>query len=357
MERASSSSTAAPWPSDSGRTTTGRCPLCGWEESGVTVALIFEHASRCRERRFEMLQRQAEERIAGSLPPQWQRQGDRQYRRENLQYRPKSKPSSVSASDVDQKSEGKVEPAAEEKQAENVRKAKEAAAKEAKPRKAISIQEYLKPEDGSEYVPPTPPRRPQNGGYRGGRGNGAYNGCSSRDSSSECRVYNAGRGHNSIVFHNAEAKANANDSGAPRRVEGYNGEHRQGGYHLPARWQGGYYQERRDACNGDRREQGRYNGGGRGNGGYQERRDAYNGNRQEQGRYNGGRGNGYQQHQDGYNGYRGGYYNSGRGNGGYHQGGNYRQRQAPKPKEEDKVVITEADFPALGGASHAQSQA
>ena len=65
MERASSSSTAAPWPSDSGWTTTGRCPLCGWEESGVTVALIFEHASRCRERRFEMLQRQAEERIAG----------------------------------------------------------------------------------------------------------------------------------------------------------------------------------------------------------------------------------------------------------------------------------------------------
>lgn len=120
--------------------------------------------------------------------------------------------------------------------AENVRKAKEAAAKEAKPRKAISIQEYLKPEDGSEYVPPTPPRRPQNGGYRGGRGNGAYNGCSSRDSSSECRVYNAGRGHNSIVFHNAEAKANANDSGAPRRGEGYNGERRQGGYHLPARW-------------------------------------------------------------------------------------------------------------------------
>lgn len=133
------------------------------------------------------------------------------------------------------------------------------------------------------------------------------------------------------------------------RQDGYNGE----------RWdqQGGYYQERRDACNGDRREQGRYNGGGRGNGGYQERRDAYNGNRQEQGRYNGGRGNGYQQHQDGYNGYRGGYYNSGRGNGGYHQGGNYRQRQAPKPKEEDKVVITEADFPALGGASQAQSQA
>ncbi|XBI28883.1 hypothetical protein VPH35_053006 [Triticum aestivum] len=174
--------------------------------------------------------------------------------------------------------------------AENVRKAKEAAAKEAKPLKAISIQEYLKPEDGSE-------------------GSGRYQ----------------------------------------ERQDGYNGE----------RWdqQGGYYQERRDACNGDRREQGRYNGGGRGNGGYQERRDAYNGNRQEQGRYNGGRGNGYQQHQDGYNGYRGGYYNSGRGNGGYHQGGNYRQRQAPKPKEEDKVVITEADFPALGGASQAQSQA
>ncbi|VAH96949.1 unnamed protein product [Triticum turgidum subsp. durum] len=172
--------------------------------------------------------------------------------------------------------------------AENVRKAKEAAAKEAKPRK-VSIQEYLKNEDGSAYVPPTPPRRPQyGGGYRGGRGNGSYNGRSSRDNSSERRVYNSGRGESAIVFHNVEA--NANDSGAPRRGEGYNGERRQGGYQqggynggrgngryqerqdAGSKQQGGYYQERRDAYNGDRREQGGYNnGGGRGNGGYQER--------------------------------------------------------------------------------------
>lgn len=108
--------------------------------------------------------------------------------------------------------------------AKNGWKAKEAAAKEAKPRKAMSIQEYLKNEDGSEYVPPTPVKHPQNGGFRGGHGNGAYNGLSSRDSSSERRVYNSGRGDNAIVFHGVEA--NAKDSGAPRRGEGYNGERR-----------------------------------------------------------------------------------------------------------------------------------
>uniref|UniRef100_A0A453MH47 Hyaluronan/mRNA-binding protein domain-containing protein n=2 Tax=Aegilops tauschii subsp. strangulata TaxID=200361 RepID=A0A453MH47_AEGTS len=164
--------------------------------------------------------------------------------------------------------------------AENVRKAKEAAAKEAKPRK-VSIQEYLKNEDGSAYVPPTPPRRPQyGGGYRGGRGNGSYNGRSSRDNSSERRVYNSGRGENAIVFHNVEA--NANDSGASRRGEGYNGERQQGGYQ-----QGGYnggrgngrYQERQDGYNGERRDQQQ-------GGYYQERRDAYNGDRREQGGYN-----------------------------------------------------------------------
>ncbi|KAE8799782.1 hypothetical protein D1007_24877 [Hordeum vulgare] len=135
--------------------------------------------------------------------------------------------------------------------AENGPKAKEAAPKEAKPRK-----EYLKNEDGSEYVPPTPVRRPQNGGFTGGHGNGAYNGRSSRDSNSERRVYNSGRGDNAIVFHGVEA--NAKDSGAPRRGEGYNGERRdqqQGGYYQ----QGGY-------------QQGGYNGG-RGNGRYQERQD------------------------------------------------------------------------------------
>ncbi|KAI4969151.1 hypothetical protein ZWY2020_000065 [Hordeum vulgare] len=140
--------------------------------------------------------------------------------------------------------------------AENGRKAKEAAAKEAKPRKAMSIQEYVKNEDGSEYVPPTPVRRPQNGGFRGGHGNGAYNGRSSRDSSSERRVYNSGRGDNAIVFHVVEA--NAKDSGSPRRGEGYNGERRD-------QQQGVYYQQ------GGYR-QGGYNGG-RGNGRYQERQD------------------------------------------------------------------------------------
>ncbi|KAM3318315.1 hypothetical protein ACQJBY_035826 [Aegilops geniculata] len=291
--------------------------------------------------------------------------------------------------------------------AENVRKAKEAAAKEAKPRK-VSIQEYLKNEDGSAYVPPTPPRRPQyGGGYRGGRGNGSYNGRSSRDNSSERRVYNSGRGESPIVFHNVEA--NTNDSGAPRRGEGYNGERRQGGYQQGGynggrgngryqerqdgyngerreQQQGGYYQERRDAYNGERREQGGYNnGGGRANGGYQERRDGYNGYRRQQGGYNGGRGNGGYQEQGGNNGGRGqdrqdaynrerrpqgGDNNGGRGNGGnqerqeggerrqqggYNNGGNYRQWQGPRPKQDKE--FTPADFPALGGASQAQSQA
>uniref|UniRef100_A0A453MHG6 Hyaluronan/mRNA-binding protein domain-containing protein n=1 Tax=Aegilops tauschii subsp. strangulata TaxID=200361 RepID=A0A453MHG6_AEGTS len=232
--------------------------------------------------------------------------------------------------------------------AENVRKAKEAAAKEAKPRK-VSIQEYLKNEDGSAYVPPTPPRRPQyGGGYRGGRGNGSYNGRSSRDNSSERRVYNSGRGENAIVFHNVEA--NANDSGASRRGEGYNGERQQGGYQ-----QGGYnggrgngrYQERQDGYNGERRDQQQ-------GGYYQERRDAYNGDRREQGGYNnGGRGNGgNQEGQEGGERRQQGGYNNG---GGYQQGGNYRQWQGPRPKQDKE--FTPADFPALGGASQAQSQA
>ncbi|KAM0870844.1 hypothetical protein ACQ4PT_039769 [Festuca glaucescens] len=49
------------------------------------------------------------------------------------------------------------------------RKPKEVAAKEGKARK-ITIQQYLKPADGTEYVPPPPPPRrdgPQSGGYRG----------------------------------------------------------------------------------------------------------------------------------------------------------------------------------------------
>ncbi|KAK1642203.1 hypothetical protein QYE76_060008 [Lolium multiflorum] len=231
------------------------------------------------------------------------------------------------------------------------RKPKEVAPKEGKARK-ITIQQYLKPADGTEYVPPPPPPRrdgPQSGGYRGGRGDGAYNG-RSRDSSSESRVYNSGNGNPPIVFRNVDA---TNGNGAPRR-DGYQ-QRTEGGYQ-----QGGY--------NGSRANGAYQQGGGRVNGGYQERQDGYSGERRQGAYQQGGnqerRQGAYQQggnqerrqgayQQGGNQERRQGAYNGG----GYQQGGGRRyQRPTPVPTPVPEVNSA-VQFPALGAALPAASKA
>ncbi|KQK12150.1 keratin, type I cytoskeletal 9 [Brachypodium distachyon] len=203
-----------------------------------------------------------------------------------------------------------------EDDADGEHKEKEVVVKNVKPRKSMTIQEYLKPADGQEYVPPRPPRRdgPFNSSYRGGRGNGGFSD-RSRDNSTESRVYNSGRGDNAIVFHNVDATSG---NAAPR--SGGRPDHNNG------RGNGGY-QER----------QGGYNGG------YQERQGGY-----QQGGYNGSRGRG---------GYRQGGNSEGYGNGGYQHGGGGRGyggcgrgRGYPQPRPVPRPDSA-AHFPALTGSS------